>query len=194
MADHTVTFANGTVIRLTDGEISAIERLARKNGTHPDRPMDKANWVQRTTLHNLIRKGVLRQDGQGRLYFAEGLVNETDPTEDFALPVPKPAKAVHLPAIRRLVRELMEPQGHKRANMPVHGGWAVSRTAWDMKTVAMVHWAYDGTEEDGTPSNMVTRPRSEEIRQIGEMLKERGYELRNFREDLNHFFVVPEGV
>jgi hypothetical protein len=63
-----------------------------------------------------------------------------------------------------------------------------------MKTVAMVHWAYDGTEEDGTPSNMVTRPRSEEIRQIGEMLKERGYELRNFREDLNHFFVVPEGV
>jgi hypothetical protein len=107
----------------------------------------------------------------------------------------RPAKNVRIPAITRLVRQLMEAEGHQRANMPGNGGWAVSPSAWDMKTVAMIHWAYAGTEPDGTPSNMVAgRPQSPEIRKIGEMLQEHGYKLWGFREDLNHFFVVPDGV
>jgi len=102
---------------------------------------------------------------------------------------------VHVPTVTRLVRQLMEPLGHKRANCPRNGGWAVTATAWDMKPVAFIHWAHTGTEADGTPSNMVEgRVRSEEIKAIGEMLQAKGYRLSGFHEGQNFFHVIPEGV
>jgi hypothetical protein len=105
------------------------------------------------------------------------------------------AKNPHLPTISRLVRQLFEGTEHKRANMPVHGGWVVSPTKWDMKPVAFICWAHDGTEDDGTRSNMVEgRPLSPEVRLIAEMLQERGYRVVNLNEDHNFFHVVPDGV
>jgi hypothetical protein len=101
---------------------------------------------------------------------------------------------VHVPTVARLVKQLFEGTEHQRANMPEHGGWAVSASAWDMKPVAFVHWAYQGTEADGTLSNMVERPLSPEVRKMAEMLQEKGYRLANLREDRNFFHVVPEGV
>lgn len=105
------------------------------------------------------------------------------------------AKKPHLPTISRLVRQLFEGTEHQRADMPLNGGWATSGTLWNMKPVVFVHWAYAGTEPDGTPSNMVEgRPLSDEVREIAEMLQERGYKIEGLREDRNFFHVIPDGI
>lgn len=98
---------------------------------------------------------------------------------------------VHIPTIAKLVKQLFEGTEHKRANMPEHGGWAVSQTYWNMRSVAFVHWAYAGTEGDGTPSNMVERGLTDEVRKMHEHLKTLGYSVSHLREDSNFFHVLP---
>lgn len=105
------------------------------------------------------------------------------------------AKNVHVPTVTRLVRQLLEPLGHKQANMPVHGGWVVSSKLWNMQQGAFICWAHHGTEADGTPSNMVEgRPLSPELKAVAAMLELNGYRVANLREDRNFFDVVPDGV
>lgn len=99
-------------------------------------------------------------------------------------------KTVHVPTIVRLVKKHFEGTGHQRANMPLNGGWAVSQTYWNMESVAFVHWAYAGQEADGTPSNMVERGLTDEVRGMAEMLKALGYKVSNLREDQNFFHVT----
>lgn len=169
--------------KLTSGDgvrLATIEVLEREGFISVER-------TSRKTRH-VTRSGAVR-GGTETTWVAVSVVKD-----EAEKPEPKPAKKVHVATISRLVRQLMEPQGHKRANCPLHGGWAVSGTAWNMKPVALVHWAHTGTEEDGTPSNMVQRPLSDEVRQIAKMLEGRGYRLQGLRDDLNHFFVVPDGV
>lgn len=96
---------------------------------------------------------------------------------------------VHIPTIAKLVGKHFEGTGHKRANMPVHGGWAVSQTYRNLHSVAFIHWAYAGQEADGTPSNMVERRLTDEVRGMAEMLKALGYRVSNLREDQNFFHV-----
>lgn len=98
-------------------------------------------------------------------------------------------KEVHIPTIAKLVEKHFEGTGHQRANMPLNGGWAVSQTYWNMQSVAFVHWAYTGQEGDGTPSNMVERPLTDEVRGMHAMLKVLGYKVSNLREDQNFFHV-----
>lgn len=100
-------------------------------------------------------------------------------------------KEVHIPTIAKLVKQLFEGTEHQRANMPEHGGWAVTQTYWNMRSVAFVHWAYAGTEADGTPSNMVERRLSPEVRKMHEHLKALGYSVSYLREDSNFFHVLP---
>lgn len=91
------------------------------------------------------------------------------------------AKKAHLPTVVRLLnREVESP----RAHMPERGGWAVTKTAWDMKTVLFVHWAYAG-------DNMRERGLTKEVRALRDLLKEHGYLVQS-REDRNFFFVLPE--
>lgn len=99
-----------------------------------------------------------------------------------------PAKTPHGPTLVRLVKTEL---GFERANMPEHGGFAVTKVLWDMIPVFLVHWAYEGRESDGTPSNMIERTLSDEVRKMAELFKSKGYVVRS-TEDKNHFFVVPE--
>jgi hypothetical protein len=95
-----------------------------------------------------------------------------------------PAKNPHVSAIVRLINQELR---FERANVPVHGGYAVTQSAWDMVPVAFVHWAYAG-------DNMRERGLSDEVRKIAELLLSRGYALAELREDRNYFFVVPESL
>lgn len=101
-------------------------------------------------------------------------------------------KEVHIPTIAKLVKQLFEGTEHQRANMPLNGGWAVSQTYWNMESVAFVHWAYAGTEADGTPSNMVERGLTPEVRKMHEHLKALGYLVSTLREDSNFFHVTSK--
>lgn len=96
---------------------------------------------------------------------------------------------VHISTIAKLVKQLFEGTEHQRANMPLNGGWAVSQTYWNMQSVAFVHWAYAGTEADGTPSNMIERGLTPEVRKMHEHLKALGYNVSYPREDSNFFHV-----
>lgn len=98
-------------------------------------------------------------------------------------------REVHIPTIARLVKQLFEGTEHKRADMPEHGGWVVSQTYRNMQSVAFVCWAYAGTEADGTPSNMVERGLTPEVRKMHEHLKALGYNVSCLREDSNFFHV-----
>lgn len=100
-------------------------------------------------------------------------------------------KEVHIPTIAKLIKQLFEGTEHKRANMPLNGGWAVSQTYWNMRSVAFIHWAYAGAEGDGTPSNMVERGLTDEVRKMHEHLKALGYSVSHLREDSNFFSVLP---
>lgn len=98
-------------------------------------------------------------------------------------------KEVHVPTITRLVKKHFEGTGHERADMPFHGGYAVSQTYHNMRSVAFIHWAYAGQEADGTPSNMVERPLTDEVRGMAEMLRALGYNICALREDRNFFHI-----
>lgn len=76
MANTRIRFDNGQVIVLTPGEITAIERLARMNGTNPLKLQYDPGKVQRRTLNNLRDKGILRQDASrgACFFFVEGLL------------------------------------------------------------------------------------------------------------------------
>lgn len=71
--NNHVTFLNGQVISLTWGEINAIERYARQNGTSPSSIQDDPGSVNFRTVHNLIAKGVFVRSNH-RLHFAPGLL------------------------------------------------------------------------------------------------------------------------
>lgn len=73
MALISVTFKNGKTIKLTPGEIDAIERYARTNGTDPEQPQYHPGVVRYTTTANLVRKGVMRME-HGVPHFLEGLL------------------------------------------------------------------------------------------------------------------------
>jgi len=100
-------------------------------------------------------------------------------------------KEVHIPTIVRLVKKHFEGAEHQRASMPFNGGWAVSQTYWNMRSVAFIHWAYAGLEPDGRMSNMVERRLTDEVRGMAEMLKALGYKVSNLREDQNFFHICP---
>lgn len=71
-----IEFNNGLLIHLTKGEANAIERLARMNGTDPLKVQFDPGFVQRRSLDNLRRKGVLCQQSErgGCFHFVPGLL------------------------------------------------------------------------------------------------------------------------
>lgn len=98
-------------------------------------------------------------------------------------------RKVNAPAIKKLIRSEL---GLVPADMTIgRGGFTCSEVLWDMQPVALISRAYEGTEPNGMPSNMVEhRPRHEELTRIGELLKRRGYTLQQYSEDRDLFFVV----
>jgi hypothetical protein len=96
----------------------------------------------------------------------------------------KPVR-VRPPHASSVIRFIKSELGLPQANMPQHGGFAVTKTVWDMEPVLFVHWAY---AED----NMRARVLTDEVRQLAETLKKRGYLIHSLREDRNFFFIVPE--
>lgn len=101
----------------------------------------------------------------------------------------KPAKKPNRQALVRLVKNELN---FEQANMPEQGGFTVSQVLWDMVPVFFVGWAYDGAEADGTPSNMVERRLSEEVRAMAWLFESKGYAVVRYSDRKNHFFVVPE--
>lgn len=79
MAKTKILFENGNVLGLTQGEITAIERMAQQNGTSPEKVQYDPGHVQRRTLLNLWRKGILRYE-DGLFYFAPGYLPVLGPT------------------------------------------------------------------------------------------------------------------
>lgn len=71
---NRITFLNGMVTTLTTGEINAIERFARQNGTDPEHPQYDPGNVHYTTVSNLVAKGVLVRRRNGLPYFVPGLL------------------------------------------------------------------------------------------------------------------------
>lgn len=69
-----VTFLNGYVKTLTTGEINAIERYARQNGTDPEATQYDPGNVSYRTVQNLVAKGILVRKGNGVHHFAPGLL------------------------------------------------------------------------------------------------------------------------
>lgn len=82
MANTRIRFDNGQVISLSPGEITAIERLARMNGTDPLKVQYDPGSVQRRTLNNLRNKGILTQEAErgACFHFVAGLLPVMLPT------------------------------------------------------------------------------------------------------------------
>lgn len=70
---YKITFLNGKILTLSTGEINAIERFAELNGTDPGRMQYEPSGVHRTTIRNLVAKGILHLKS-GDLYFVPGLL------------------------------------------------------------------------------------------------------------------------
>ena len=81
-----ITFANGTEVRLSKGEISALERFIRMNGSNPDAPQYDPGHVKYTTVENLVRKGVFRRGSMRMPYLVEGLIAPQGPSLCSATP------------------------------------------------------------------------------------------------------------
>jgi hypothetical protein len=71
---HKITFENGISVRLTQGEVNAIEAFVRMNGTDPTKPQYEPGRIKYTTINNLVDKGVFRQGDNGIPYLVEGLL------------------------------------------------------------------------------------------------------------------------
>lgn len=74
MAQVKIEFNNGLVVVLTPGEMTAIERMARMNGTDPAKIQYDPGFIQWRTLRNLARKGVICREGNGCYHFIAGLL------------------------------------------------------------------------------------------------------------------------
>jgi hypothetical protein len=79
MALIRIRFLNGKTLGLTIGEVNAIERMARQNGTDPDQIQHGPGHVNWNTVSNLVHKGVMRRE-HGLNYFVEGLLAVHGPT------------------------------------------------------------------------------------------------------------------
>lgn len=77
---RTITFQNDLVVRLTKGEITAIERSIRMNGSDPERPQYDPGYVKYSTMQNLARKGVMRRDDRGIYFLVAGLLPVQGPS------------------------------------------------------------------------------------------------------------------
>jgi hypothetical protein len=74
-----IKLANGTEIDLTRGEVNAVERMARQNGTDPEKVQYDPGHVRFDTLVNLRRKGLLVAKDR-LLHFAPGVLPVMGPT------------------------------------------------------------------------------------------------------------------
>lgn len=74
--NNHITFLNGQIINLTWGEINAIERYARQNGTNPSSIQYDPGSVNFRTVHNLVAKGVFVRSNH-LVHFAPGLLPMT---------------------------------------------------------------------------------------------------------------------
>lgn len=84
MALIKIRFLSGKTIGLTVGEVNAIEKMARHNGTDPETVQYGPGRVSWNTVSNLVRKGVLRREDPFH-YFVEGLLTVQQPSTDFTL-------------------------------------------------------------------------------------------------------------
>ncbi len=100
-------------------------------------------------------------------------------------------KEVHIPTIKRLIKKHFEGTVHEQSNLPLHGGWAVTQRYVNMRSSALVHWTYAGTEEDGTPSNAVERPLTGPVREMADLLRDLGYKVAILHPDRNFFVINP---
>ena len=75
-----VKLANGTVIRLTNGEINAIKAYVKMNGRSgagaEGIQYDPGN-IKYTTVHNLVDKGIFERVPGGCVRFADGVLDIT---------------------------------------------------------------------------------------------------------------------
>jgi hypothetical protein len=69
-----VSLADGRVIRLTLGEISAMKRYVAMNGE--EGPQYNPGHVSYLTRRNLVTKGVLEMTGSGIPQFAKGVLSK----------------------------------------------------------------------------------------------------------------------
>jgi hypothetical protein len=75
------TFLNGQTIMLTTGEVNAIERMVRQNGSDPEAAQYDPGNIHYRTLNNLMAKGILRRSAHnGGIYFVKGYLPVTGST------------------------------------------------------------------------------------------------------------------
>lgn len=75
-----VKLANGTVVRLTIGEINAIKAFVKMNGRkgqgNTGVQYNPGN-IKYTTVNNLVEKGVMERYGMGLVRFPDGVLDIT---------------------------------------------------------------------------------------------------------------------
>jgi hypothetical protein len=74
-----VELADGRVVRLTKGEISALKRFVKMNGEHgsgPEGYQYDPGHVSYLTVWNLVDKGIFEMTGAGVPRFAKGVLSK----------------------------------------------------------------------------------------------------------------------
>lgn len=122
-----IVFDNGQVIELTTGEIKAIERYVRQNGTDPKKVQYNPGGVQYRTTFNLVQKGIMRTDERGLFYFAEGFlilqratVHNANPftlTDRFQKPLLAPVKKMFKIQPSSFIDQITA-EGHELSKLP----------------------------------------------------------------------------
>jgi len=158
-----ITFLNGKIEALTTGEINAIERFARQNGTDPASVQYDPGNVHYRTRNNLVDKGILRCDSQGLAYFVEGLLPRQTPNFRFNLQgALATSRALANTQIRTLAAEEFKP-GYRY--WPVRPGF---EDAWTIKSVEVRPAPYE-VLRDGkmiTPDIVVITRRDGNVRTL----------------------------
>lgn len=75
-----VTLMNGAALRLSAGEINAVNRFAWMNGTAPESTQWDPGHVRYTTRNSLVTKGLMVPTGDGLIRFAPGMIPEVEAT------------------------------------------------------------------------------------------------------------------
>lgn len=79
-AGAAVTFLDGRTLRLSAGEVNAINRMAWMNGTDPESVQYDPGHVRYTTVNSLVDKGVLVREADHLPRFAAGMLPVVGPT------------------------------------------------------------------------------------------------------------------